>query len=770
VLPDSKVSEPSYLKPGHWTTVSQMWQANTDDVRGELQAVSSAMRSSSGASARSLDDVVGYRVTRPAILPKGQAKTLELRMLIPALGGDISRIDIRSQLRSPQIGLPIEGTSKAISSLQPHEYFAVILTGRPERFAAIQTHDWVRSPKAGAGPGEEFNYRLVFPETAGVLPLPDTFFEWTSTAYLIWDDIEPQQLTSDQRRAIADWVHWGGQIIVNGPAAAEALAGSEVASLLPVAEVRGTALEAEPLGELLGAWTVPTDSSAGTVRGLLENGTQRLGVAGSLAPGARDVPRTGSMVLERRAGRGRVCLTRFDLTADWLAQWNSAAAFFHSVLLRKPPRTYAAIQGVAAQQYSGAYQGREQDARLATSLRILSRDWLGPAAYPSAADREERQGTPDPNATAGPSRRPVAAAGWLGAGEPNRVGESCGAWNPESAVSQSAFELLRDQAGISVPSIAFVAKSLAWYLLILVPLNYLVFALLGKLEWAWLAVPVIGLGGAAWIARSAQLDIGFARSLTEVNVLELQPGYRRGHVSRYMALYNSLSSRYDFHFDRREAVAALVTSEEQAGGPIFAQAFEEGVSLNGVRIPSNQTSTLQAEQIAELAGTIDWERGGGESAPARGSDGGRVLNGSGWSIYDAVLVVCDPAGAMHYDYLGLLESGGNPSVRLSEGTLSFSEPLPLAVDRLMGQLVSGRGMAPGTALLVGRIEERLPGLRIEPAISQYQSQTVVVAHLLAPPIPTPVRDANLRSDIREDEFDGLVEDFSESAAADDGND
>ena len=53
----------------------------------------------------------------------------------------------------------------------------------------------------------------------------------------------------------------------------------------------------------------------------------------------------------------------------------------------------------------------------------------------------------------------------------------------------------------------------------------------------------------------AQLNIGFARAETEVAVLEVQRGFSRGHLTRYIALYSSLSTTYDVHFDDPSAFA-----------------------------------------------------------------------------------------------------------------------------------------------------------------------------------------------------------------------
>ena len=60
---------------------------------------------------------------------------------------------------------------------------------------------------------------------------------------------------------------------------------------------------------------------------------------------------------------------------------------------------------------------------------------------------------------------------------------------------------------------------LTLYLVALVPLNWLVFNAIGRVEWAWIAAPVIAVVGTWLIVDRARLDIGFVRSQTEIGVL-----------------------------------------------------------------------------------------------------------------------------------------------------------------------------------------------------------------------------------------------------------
>jgi len=66
-----------------------------------------------------------------------------------------------------------------------------------------------------------------------------------------------------------------------------------------------------------------------------------------------------------------------------------------------------------------------------------------------------------------------------------------GAWNDYSATASAARQSLREAAGVEVPDAGFVVLCLTGYLAALVPLNWLIFRTIGRIEWAWIAAPII---------------------------------------------------------------------------------------------------------------------------------------------------------------------------------------------------------------------------------------------------------------------------------------
>ena len=181
-----------------------------------------------------------------------------------------------------------------------------------------------------------------------------------------------------------------------------------------------------------------------------------------------------------------------------------------------------------------------------------------------------------------------------------------------------------------MPNRRFVLWMVGLYLVIVVPLNWLVFRAVGRVELAWLAVPVLAIAWGIVVVWLAQLDIGFARAETEVAVLEAQGGYSRGHLTRYMALYSSLSSTYDVHFDDPSALALpLALDQTVAVGEGRSDVTLEtatDVQLENFMVSSNSTGMVHSEQMISLNGAFD-SREPADAAPSIENNSRLALEG-----------------------------------------------------------------------------------------------------------------------------------------------
>ena len=712
------------IKPGHWITGSQTLKSNKVDVRGDLVSRSSIAKTEfeSGGGITHLRE--GITSQRPIVLPKGQERRFDYRLLVPsATTSEQRRLFLNSRFMSAGRSTFFDTGKQPFAMMVGEEYFFVILTSRPERFARFQVADWVRPPK-----GElDFktprpNYRIVVPKSDNVLPLPETMLDMTGTAVVFWDDLGPDSLTPAQSTALSDWVRFGGQLIVNGATASDSLSKSVIGDLLPLTPTGNVELDPEAAAQLLDNWQVKSDRSTDSRKEMLNDGLSRIAVDGKLTDGAMAVENTENLIVEKRFGRGRVLQPRFDVTDAWVQGWHSYDSFINSVFLLRPRRK--TIQSAADEEteYTQLYVDlgtKQSNASLNTQFRIAARDAVLNRTRDGKSLAVKQIYAYDKYSFSNPV---------LGVA----------AWSDDSDAIRMCTKVLRDESGIEIPDSSLVVRSLSYYLLILVPVNYLIFRLIGRLEYAWLAVPVIAIGGAMWVARAARLDIGFARSQTEMAFLEIQSDYERAHLSRVIAIYNSLSDSYNVQFKTFDAAARPIDdgSRDTNTDFRFDSHYAEGPALKNVAVGSNRVRMIHTEQLMDLGGKITYQNG-------------QLLNGTNVEFLDAFVLEKDSDGTTRIATVGILSPQSSTKVSFEQrDSISVSEDLPMQADQVLRSIASPIAMPPGTMRLVARVDSTMPDMTITPNANQSSGQTIVLAHLKHAELPKPRPDVNLRMDMR----------------------
>ncbi|MCA9270529.1 MAG: hypothetical protein KDA41_18735, partial [Planctomycetales bacterium] len=319
------------LKPGHWASVRQPARANNFNFNGDLLT---AATDSSGRPLNLERTLYRLQMTRPAALPKGQTKQLESLVFVPRREGrQGNRPWVLSRLRSRGGGSAIE-ESFAPALMEPFQHFLVVLARKPDTYAYLKTDlmHTIRPPRGGFG-GPATHYRVVLAHLEKQAPLADNPLLWTTTACVLWDDVDPDLLTLDQQESLVDWLHWGGTLVISGPGSLETLKNSFLADYLPAAAGEAAPLEQSRFDELNAAFTLPGEKGE---RKPLTVVTQKPpeGVRLNLRDGSQFVPLTGGLVAERQVGRGRVVATSFALTSPQIMQWRNFDGFFNGVLLR----------------------------------------------------------------------------------------------------------------------------------------------------------------------------------------------------------------------------------------------------------------------------------------------------------------------------------------------------------------------------------------------------------------------------------------------------
>jgi hypothetical protein len=600
--------------------------------------------------------------------------------------------------------------------------------------------------------------------------LPNCSLYWTGVAAVLWDDAMPQNLDAEQQQALLDWLHWGGQLILSGPDTLDALRDSFLAPYLPATAVGTRQLTREDMAPLAAAWTVDSRRAqrrAGNLRPASSAAKSPLwplaaepwpGVRLEKHPQAQYVPGCGELVVERRVGRGRVVLSAFRLSGRELLAWPGWDNFFNACLLRRPARVYRTdADGETRLEWAGQVADRF-DPQLVSNLRYFTRD-TGRSFAELAPDVAPQGDPQDPFATEADRRQGTGVA----------------AWNDFNAAAAAARDALRNAARIEIPPRSFVVWVVVVYLVVLVPLNWLFFRLLGRVEWAWAAAPVIAVACSMVVIRLAQLDIGFVRSQTEIDVLEIQGDYPRAHLTRFTALYSSLTTAYTVRCQHDPGALAQPFATVNAPGDFrllpgqglteLAWRHDRDGLLDGFHVSSNATGMLHSEQMIDLGPVVQVAQTAGQAS--------RVSNRSRLTLLDAAVIRRTAAGTLEMARLGKLEPGamvsadfvaapapvspgatgsGRASVSTLPGATGSASALPVApgelsVERLVELALDGRQLQRGDVRLVAAIDQPLEGQQIEPAASQVRCAGLVLVHLNRGFGPDPQSDLNTRSDV-----------------------
>ncbi|MBX7167358.1 MAG: hypothetical protein K1X74_13590 [Pirellulales bacterium] len=706
------------LKAGHWTSATQEVIANHFDYQGELVVEPVPLP---GVS-------VDIGLTRPALMPKGVLKQLELLLFVPPS----MHSNLQVRLNAAASGLAALSTSQPLARMPDWQYYLVVLARNPDRLRYLRGLSTLRplQEELEVSGAATYQLRFVAPPMKSPLPLASTALAWTNTAAVLWDDGDPAALSLEQQQALIDWLHWGGQLVACGPGTIDNLRGTFLDAYLPVDSTGTLDLRPEQIAQLNETWTVAP------ARPLQADGPWPVQQFAP-RPGARVLAAVDGtpLVVDRRAGRGRVVAVAFSLGQRALTAWPDFDQFLSAAVLGRPPRSFEYVEeseAVVTNWYPddawreewGIHSQRlgPRSALVASNVRLLTRDAFGPIGSMNLQFFSE-----------------------VGAGLPQHAAmQSPGGWSDDSAAAVAARDVLLRASGLDLPSARFVLATLAAYTIVLVPLNWAVFRALRRVEWAWLAVPIITLAAAAAVVRLAQLNIGFARSLAELDIVELQPDHPRAHVTRFAALYTSLATRYSAQFADRSAVV-LPFSARSAASPSRGAHSSAWIrrspeaELEGFYVASNSLGLLHSEQFWDAGGALHLE----ESA-----DGWQVNNATQLDLDAAALVV-----GTQVCWIGELPAGSKLAVPQSragsatqaieqfDGWLATHSPV-MASGRALSDLLRQLAVSPlgTTARLIGLARAVPEGMTIEPRAEQEERLSVVVAHLRYAPFAPMKRD------------------------------
>ena len=733
------------VKPGHWTTTVQEMKSNYEDFLG----VNSTTLVDIKQKAATLEHTnFTFRSSRPVALAKGRIKRVEGHLFIPEQSKVIrvqaSLINRDTGRHEPKVPQPM------LQKMPSYQYFVVVLSKEISQYAFLKVTDAVRMPwEEELDTASQPHYRVVLADAGKKLPLPSNAITWTSVSHLVWDEVDPTRLTPEQQVAMVDWLHWGGRLIINGPDSLDTLRGSFLADFLPAESTGPRTVTAADLSAWSAYWS---RRDRGKRPPLLKPTKPWSGVRLKPVNGATELVGGAGLFYERGVGCGTIVVSAIQLAERDLINWPGYDSFLNAALLRRPRRIFSRGPYDGARVNWAEYPGLRLDAHFATGLRLFARD-----AKMKANQWLVEQATGDRFGQAGmETSKNIDRRGGLGS------------WSEFNPVSDAARAVLTDAAAVRVPDGGFVLACLGFYLVVLVPLNWMVFRTLNRVEWAWIAAPVIAVLGTLVIVKQAQLDIGFVRSQTEVALLELQGDHPRGVLSRFTALYSSLSTTYDITFDEPTAVATPFPASQKPrplDEKIWDVVFEmqNKTQLHGLAVSSASTKMVHSEELFSLAGPLRI----GKSS--RGHD--QLINRLGYNLRDVVVVrrFFNGGATPRYEssWIGKLRDGdsaviGFRSLLLAKEEVPHTEERKAAsieqTSKIDAQaLMNVAFQFPGEEdphenrrdeiRVVGLIDQVLPGSEVSPAASQIIGATVVLAHIEYGEPPRPEPDVNSRSDV-----------------------
>jgi len=643
------------VKANHWVAIQSEGVSVKEDFNGVL-------RYSMRRGDLSVKTVPGTRYfvrsRRPASLAAEQGKIFETPLFIT----DHTPLTILPELQTVS-GSNVVSQPERLLPLKPYQYHMVLLTDRPETFRFLSVLPSIRNVRLNSlildeatfdqdniGPVEDYSsnasekfriesvfYKLTVSDWGNRVELPSNVQQWTSIAYLVWDDFSPERFSLEQQQALIDWIHFGGQLIVSGDAI-DSLNQSFLKDYLPVRPTGSQNSPSSDLLPMLANWTLERNNLGELLVPSFGAADTFVRKTWELQESATQLPKTDGLVVEHNIGKGRVVAVAFPLNLPKLRSWTGLDNWFNSCLLRRMGRSHELDafenQGLdltgAGQGFSWTERGFVSDqAGVYSTLRFAARDWVG-VALDDVSDNSN-------SLTNVPSKVLVDAL----SSRFENVSQhySPGAWDDYSAIAKAARATLKDQAGITPPRRDWVLKALLAYLAVLVPLNYVVFKLMGRPEWAWFAIPVIAVAGAITVVRAAALDIGFSNKRLQVNVVEVPKDYTRAHVAGYGSLYSSLTSQFRFESENSTTIAlpfpaSTVPKELYEEPSEFTFEYGKRVKFGPQRVLSNTMEMYHFEQMADVGGTF--------GLVGNDEDGWKLRNGTRMNLRDVGVFRHDP--------------------------------------------------------------------------------------------------------------------------------
>ena len=193
---------------------------------------------------------------------------------------------------------------------------------------------------------------------------------------------------------------------------------------------------------------------------------------------------------------------------------------------------------------------------------------------------------------------------------------------------------------LDAPGTAVIALFLLAYLIILVPVNYLILKRLDRKEWAWGTIPILVLLFAAGTFGVGYAAKGGSVFVNRAALIETNAGCRNAGVYSEVGLFSPRRSSYDINLAGDNLVSAVPnpgTDYSGRGGETQASSAQFVETPAGVSLPSTPVNmwamrAFDAQSATDLGGTID-----GSLSDKTGMVTGALINRTSYALSDCAL-------------------------------------------------------------------------------------------------------------------------------------
>ena len=177
-------------------------------------------------------------------------------------------------------------------------------------------------------------------------------------------------------------------------------------------------------------------------------------------------------------------------------------------------------------------------------------------------------------------------------------------------LDESTTGFLRWMIQAELPGTWFIAIYLGCYILLVVPINYIVFRMLGRLEWAWFTVPIwaiIFAYGAYYIGALRQQG---QVSVNEICIVEARSSANAAQSTTFCSVYSPVRKRYTFNFNNPAAfpqIPMVYTGRRNSVSDkqLFVQYTNTGPQVDNFLIHHWSQEILRTQHESDLGQGVD---------------------------------------------------------------------------------------------------------------------------------------------------------------------